>query len=123
VTPAAFRRLALGFPDAEESSHMGHPDFRVGGRIFATLALLKTGQAMIKLPPEAQEAFMAAQPGVFTPASGAWGRAGCTLVRLREAKPGAVKAALTAAWDCAAANAPRNKPAVKPAAAANVRKK
>ena len=88
---------------------MGHPDFRVGGRIFATLACPDTGEAMVKLPPEAQEAFIAANPGVFTPASGAWGRAGCTMVKLRDANPETVKAALAAAWERVMAQSPAAK--------------
>ena len=110
MTPAAFRRIALALAGAEESAHMGHPDFRVGGRIFATLASPEAGRAMVKLPPEAQDSFLAMQPGVFTPASGAWGRAGSTMIELGSARPGVVKAALAAAWECAASHPPK-KPA------------
>jgi YjbR len=79
---ARFRRLALALPDAEEHSHMGAPDFRVNGRIFATLAYQAKGQGTLKLTPEMQAEFIADAPEAFTPASGAWGRAGMTLVRL-----------------------------------------
>jgi hypothetical protein len=98
VTPDAFRRLALALPEAVEVGHMGHPDFRVGGRIFATLGYPDEGWAMIKLSPDQQEAVVAAEPAVFTPVKGAWGRGGATSVRLREARVGSVRAALLAAW-------------------------
>jgi hypothetical protein len=105
MTPAAFRRLAMSCPEAEESAHMGHPDFRVGGKIFATLGHPGAGWAMVKLSAEEQAAFVAMQPEVFVPAKGAWGRAGSTMVALRKAKQGAVQAALTAAWESAAPGA------------------
>jgi hypothetical protein len=102
MTPAAFRRLALRLPETEESAHMGHPDFRVRGKIFATLGYPGAGWAMVKLSAEEQAAFVAMQPHVFMPAKGAWGRAGSTLVVLRKATKGAVQAALAAAWESAA---------------------
>ncbi|HTU12356.1 MAG TPA: MmcQ/YjbR family DNA-binding protein [Allosphingosinicella sp.] len=77
-----FRHTALAFPGAEEKSHMGHPDFRVGGKIFATLGSPDDGWAMVQLLPEQQELAMAAEPDSFRPAAGAWGRGGSTLVRL-----------------------------------------
>jgi hypothetical protein len=99
MTAATFRRLALSLPDAKESAHMGHPDFRVEGRIFATLGYPDPGWAAVKLSAAEQAAFMAMQPRVFTPAKGAWGRAGSTMVLLREARKAAVQAALAAAWE------------------------
>ena len=90
-------------PEAEESAHMGHPDFRVGGKVFATLGYPGAGWAMVKLPAEEQAAFVAMQPDVFVPAKGAWGRAGSTLIVLRKAKQAAVRAALAAAWESIAA--------------------
>ena len=78
---------------------MGHPDFRVAGKIFATLGYPDLGWAAVKLSPSEQAAFMAMQPRVFAPAKGAWGRAGSTMVMLREAEKGAVQAALAAAWE------------------------
>jgi hypothetical protein len=99
MTPAAFRRLALNLPDAEESAHMGHPDFRVAGKVFATLGYPDPGWAAVKLSPAEQAAFIAMQPRVFAPAKGAWGRAGSTMVLLREAEQRAVQAALAAAWE------------------------
>ncbi len=81
ITADDFRRLALDMQDAIESAHMGHPDFRANGRIFATL---HTGDqfGMVKLTPEEQQEFMRTSPAMFIPSSGAWGRQGCTNVRL-----------------------------------------
>lgn len=95
MTPDDFRRIALEFPEAVESAHMGHADFRVRSRIFATLPDDATG--MVKLAPEQQELFMRVDPA-FTPAKGAWGRQGYTLVRLAAAREDLVRDALTAAW-------------------------
>jgi hypothetical protein len=82
MTAAGFRRLALGLDGAAEGAHMGHPDFRIDGRIFATLhADMKHG--MVKLTPAQQQAFMRDAPGAFSPEAGAWGRAGCTRVILK----------------------------------------
>ena len=69
---------------------MGHPDFRVAGRIFATLGYPESGWAMVKLTPEQQELFVKSQPAAFAPVKGGWGRGGATNVRLRAAKKGAV---------------------------------
>ena len=97
MTANEFRRLALSFPEAVEAAHMNHPDFRVGGKVFATLG---QGEAwgMVKLTPGEQPTFLAAQPEVFHPASGAWGRRGCTIVQLKKAKKSLVKEALAIAW-------------------------
>jgi len=81
MTAHDFRRLALALTGVVEGAHMGHPHFRVNGRIFATLqADMRRG--MVKLTPEQQQEYLRAQPGVFTPAAGAWGRGGSTLVDL-----------------------------------------
>ena len=98
MTPDSFRRLALSMPEAVEAGHMGHPDFRVGGRIFATLGHPDEDWAMVKLTPEQQEAFVAADPAAFEPVKGGWGRRGATLVRLRKAKVASLRTALIAAW-------------------------
>ena len=90
--------MALGLPGAVESSHMGHPDFRVGGRIFATLGVPDAGWAMVKLTPDEQELFVQIEPDTFQPVKGGWGRQGATNVRLRSAKRSAVREALAAAW-------------------------
>ena len=93
-----FRRLALSLPEASESGHMGHPDFRVGGRIFATLGYPSAGWGVVKLTPDQQELFVQVAPEVFVPVKGARGRRGATSVRLRAAPKGMVRNALVAAW-------------------------
>ena len=98
MTTDQFRRLALSMPQVSESAHMGHPDFRVAGKIFATLGYPGNGWGMVKLTPEQQELFVKSQPGVFAPVKGAWGRGGATNVRLRAAKASAVCEALDLAW-------------------------
>lgn len=99
---AGFRRIALALKDAVEGAHMGHPDFRVGGRIFATLhADLKTG--MVALTPEQQREFIQEHPAAFAPESGAWGRQGSTAVRLNAVDDETLGAALTLAWQNAIA--------------------
>lgn len=99
MTAAQFRRLALSFPDAFESAHVNHPDFRVrGGRIFATLAYPDKKWGMVKLTPEQQHEFVSSAPFVFVPVTGGWGRGGATNVRLRTAKSDQVRTAMAAAW-------------------------
>ena len=98
MTTATFRRLALSLPEAIEREHMDHPDFRVGGKIFATLGYPGEEFGMVKLTPDEQQAFMQQEPGVFTPCNGAWGRRGATHVRLARAKEKTVRPALKAAW-------------------------
>jgi hypothetical protein len=98
MTIDGFRRLAVRMPGAVEVGHMGHPDFRVGGQIFATLGYPTGEWAMVKLAPEQQEAFCAAEPSVFVPVKGKWGERGATNVCLRPAKASTVRLALTAAW-------------------------
>lgn len=97
-TPDDFRRIALSFEGAEERAHMGHPDFRVGGKIFATLAAPDDRHGMVALMPEQQEDFLALAPEAFRPAAGAWGRQGSTLVRLDAVGEDLLEAALAAAW-------------------------
>lgn len=98
MTSEEFRRMALGFPETVESAHMGHPDFRVGGKIFATLGHPDNGRGMVKLTPEQQHDFIRSEPAVFTPVNGAWGRQGCTHVLLKAAKKPSVRRAMEAAW-------------------------
>jgi hypothetical protein len=89
--------MALAMEGAVEGAHMGHPDFRANGRIFATLhAGNKTG--MVKLSPDQQKQFLEADPDTFSPASGAWGRQGCTIVRLASAGEEMLGEAMTLAW-------------------------
>jgi len=97
-TAEEFRRIALSFPGAEEGSHMRHPDFRVGGKVFATLGVPGDGWGMAALMPEQQQGFIALAPDAFEPATGAWGRGGSTLVRLEAVTPELLETALAAAW-------------------------
>jgi hypothetical protein len=97
MTTDEFRSLALEMQGAIEGAHMGHPDFRASGKIFATL--YPDGESgMVKLTPEQQEDFMAADPAAFAPASGAWGRQGCTTVRLDAVHEDQLGEAMTLAW-------------------------
>jgi hypothetical protein len=102
MTPNDFRRLALSLPATEERAHMDHPDFRVGGKVFATLGYPEDGWAMVKLTPIEQEMLIKAQPTVFKPCAGAWGRRGATSVRLSGARRPVIRRALLAAWQLAA---------------------
>jgi hypothetical protein len=97
MTADDFRSLALSFPKAAEAAHMDHPDFRVRGKIFATLG--PGGDwGVVKLTPEQQALFVRTEPGVFQPVKGAWGRRGYTSVRLKAATEPSVRQALEAAW-------------------------
>jgi hypothetical protein len=98
MTPNDFRRLALALPGAEEGSHMGHADFRVGGRIFATLASQSHGYANLMLTPEQQQLFVTDLPEVFLPIPGGWGRMGSTHIRLAAASEDILSGALRTAW-------------------------
>jgi hypothetical protein len=93
-----FRRIALSLEGAEEGSHMGRPDFRVGGRIFATLASAEQGCGNLELTAEQQAAFVEELPEVFLPVSGGWGRLGWTHLRLAAATEDVLTGALQAAW-------------------------
>jgi len=93
-----FRRIALSFEGAEEGSHMGQPDFRVGGRIFATLAAQHRGYGNVKLTPEQQADFVQELPDVFLPVPGGWGREGMTHIRLATANQDVLRGALWVAW-------------------------
>ena len=95
---ADFRRIALSLEGAQESSHMGAPDFRVGGRIFATLASEHLGFGNLKLTLEQQAEFIRELPGVFLPIAGGWGRMGMTHIRLATANQDVLEGALRAAW-------------------------
>jgi YjbR len=98
VTPNDFRRLALALPGTVESSHMRHPDFRVGNRIFATLGYPDDNWAMVKLKPDQQTMLATTQPSIFKPVKGAWGLRGSTNVSLGEADGASVENALSLAW-------------------------
>jgi hypothetical protein len=98
MTAGDFRRIALSLEGAEEGSHMGAVDFRVGGRIFATLASVSQGYGNLMITPEMQADFIAEAPGVFLPIAGGWGRMGMTHIRLAEASEDVLEGALRAAW-------------------------
>ena len=98
LTLDGFRRMALGLPEVTEEAHMGHPDFRVRGKIFATLCAPSAEWGMVKLTPEQQDAFVDSAPAVFTPVKGGWGRRGATNILLSKANRSAVRKALTIAW-------------------------
>lgn len=97
MTADDFRRIALSLPGAEEGSHMGAADFRVGGRIFATLAAVEHGYGNLMLTPELQQAFVEGQPGMFLPIPGGWGRNGATHARLAAVSEDVLTGALLAA--------------------------
>src|SRR5208283_828464 len=95
---ADFRRIALSFEGAEEGSHMGAADFRVGGRIFATLASEKQGYGNLMLTPERQAEFVVERSDLFLPVAGGWGRNGATHIRLALANEDVLAGALHTAW-------------------------
>jgi len=97
MTVDDFRSIALGLPESSESAHMGHPDFRVRKKIFATI-WPDDGWGMVKLTPDQQAKFRQAEPEVFVPVKGGWGRKGATNVRLEFANPNTVRNALVTAW-------------------------
>jgi hypothetical protein len=99
MNAADFRRIALSLPGAEEGSHMGARDFRVGGRIFATLASEHLGYGNLMLTPQQQSEFVAERPDLFVPISGGWGRMGATHIRLSAANEDVLAGALRAAWN------------------------
>jgi len=98
MTPDDFRKLALSFPEAIESAHMRHPDFRVAQKIFATIGYPDENWAVVKLKPNEQKEFVRINPEVFTPVKGAWGRQGSTNIYLPASRIDIVREALTAAW-------------------------
>ena len=102
-----FRRIALSLEGAEEGTHMGSPDFRVGGRIFATLASECLGYGNLMLTPEQQADFTENLPAVFLPIKGGWGRMGMTHIRLSEATEDVLKGALQTAWSLRRAGRPK----------------
>lgn len=108
MTANEFRKLALSVPGAVEASHMNHPDFRIGGKIFATLG---PGEiwGMVKLTPEQQQLFMKREPSVFEPCSGAWGERGATTVHLESAEKAVVQEALETAWRNVSAKAKKKR--------------
>lgn len=113
MTEQAFRRMALGLTEAVEGAHMGHPDFRVNGRIFATLQPARNC-GMVNLTPEQQQRMLRDAPAIFSPESGAWGRQGCTRVHLDVAEEDIVGEALTLAWSNTVTRTKKAKSATRP---------
>ena len=112
MSPDRFRRIALTLLNAVEGSHQGHADFRVGKRIFATLGYPDDAWGMVKLTPEQQSMVVEAEPEIFRPVPGGWGKGGSTHVRLAKADAVTLRSALTMAWQNVAPK-PRAKPGEK----------
>ena len=108
MTAEDFREIVLSLPGATEGAHMGHPDFRANGRIFATLHGNDVF-GMVKLTPEEQQEFMRQSPAVFIPSAGAWGRQGCTNVRLAAATERVLRPAVLLAWEGVMSRRPAGK--------------
>jgi len=98
MTANDFRKMALALPETEERSHMNHPDFRVAGKIFATLGYPDKTHGMVKLSPEDQHYFSKDYPDVFVPVNRVWGRRGATSVHLKAVKKEVLQKAIQAAW-------------------------
>jgi hypothetical protein len=98
MTADQFRQLALSLPDTSESSHMNHPDFRVNGKIFATLGYPDAAHAVVILPPDEQRKFLEQEATAFSAATGAWGARGATKILLSAGRPASVRRALGIAW-------------------------
>jgi hypothetical protein len=108
MSATRFRKIALALPGATEGAHQGHADFRAGKRIFATLGYPDAAWGMVKLTPEQQSVLVAAEPEIFRPVPGGWGKHGSTNVRLAKADATTLNSALHLAWSNVA---PREKPA------------
>jgi hypothetical protein len=98
MNATGFRRIALSFPETAESVHMNHPDFRVAGKVFATLNYPDKRWAMVRLTPEEQDNVLREHPAAFNPCSGTWGRQGCTNVLLSAVDKDTLEHALMVAW-------------------------
>ena len=98
MTAAQFREIALSFPEAVEATHMGHPDFRLGGKIFATLGYPNEGRGVLVLSPEEQQELISQHPEMFEPVPGGWGRRGSTQVLLKQITRPVLRAAMRKAW-------------------------
>jgi hypothetical protein len=98
MTAGEFRKIALALPETEEREHMNHPDFRVAGKIFATLGYPDKSRGMVKLSPEDQHNFSKDYPEAFAPVKGVWGRRGATSVVLKAAKKDVLEQAIEGAW-------------------------
>ena len=102
MTPDDYRAVALSLPEVVESAHMGHADFRVGGKIFATLGSPSPEWGVVLLSPEAQTMFVETEPNIFEPVPGGWGRRGSTRISLATVDPITLRSVLLAAWRKAA---------------------
>jgi hypothetical protein len=98
MSASRFRKTALSLPDAIEGAHQGHADFRVGKRVFATLGYPDAFWGMVKLTPEQQIMLVEAEPGIFRPVPGGWGKGGATNVLLSKADGKTLRSALAMAW-------------------------
>jgi hypothetical protein len=98
MSASSFRRIALTLPEAIEGAHHGHADFRVGKRVFATLGYPEKAWGMVKLTPEQQTMLVEAEPEIFRPVPGGWGKRGSTNVRLAKADAKTLRSALSMAW-------------------------
>jgi hypothetical protein len=98
MAEAAFRQMALQFPETAEGSHFGNADFRVAGKIFATLSMEKEGFGVLLLTPEQQAGMIADAPEIFSPVPGGWGRKGATCIRLSKVPRDVLESALRTAW-------------------------
>jgi hypothetical protein len=108
TSASRFRKIALSLPGAIEGAHQGHADFRAGKRIFATLGYPDPNWGMVKLTPEQQSVLVEAEPDIFRPVPGGWGKHGSTNVRISKARATTLRSALTHAWSNVA---PKPKPA------------
>jgi hypothetical protein len=107
MTADKFRSMALEISGAIESSHMNHPDFRIGGKVFASLGYPDDDHGMVKLTPKQQRGLLKKAPSVFDPCAGAWGKQGATSIHLATARVELVRAALHAASKNVASKAKR----------------
>jgi hypothetical protein len=98
MTAEQFRAIALSFPEAIEAAHMGHPDFRAGGKIFATLGYQNEGRGVLILSPEEQKEVISQHSEMFEPVPGGWGRRGATQVILKQVTRPVLEAAMRKAW-------------------------
>lgn len=112
MTVNGFRKIAVAVPGAIEGFHMGHPDFRANGKIFATLGSPDETWGVVKVPLDLQRSLFRSEPGVFIPAPGAWGRQGSTRVLLARVDAATLRTAIRAAWEAACAS--KSRPPKKP---------
>ncbi len=112
MTPEDFRKLALGIPGAIESQHGGHPDFRIAGKVFASLGVPDEGRGMVKLSPEEQALLIEQAPGVFQPFKGSWGERGYTSVDLEFAGKSVLQPALQSAARTVSSSVKRKPPSL-----------